>query len=142
MSLYRSGVGASWRDRQAALLPPFLPRLAVVFPGFLDALVCALADPLGPALGAFEPPLECEGLPALLRGFFSAAVCAGTVTTSAHASPATATIRKIKSPAKKVKGQIKDLPLVLMMRFTARPLAVCPARTRASTAADCRALRA
>src|SRR6266446_4719351 len=117
MSLYRSGVGASWRDRQVALLLPFLPRLAVDFPCLLDALLCATAGALGRALEAFAPVLEREALLVLLRGFFSAAVCAGTVTTSAQASPATATIRKIKSPAKKVKGQINDLPLCQAMRL-------------------------
>src|SRR5258707_11615247 len=116
MSLYRSGVGASWRERQAALLLPFLPRLAVAFPCLADALPGALAGALARVVAALEPllaadfewaeaafapPLECEALlVALLGGFFASVFCAGRFTASAQLRPAIAAIRKIKSPQK------------------------------------------
>ena len=144
-------MGASWRDRQAALLLPFLPRLAVVFPCLVDALACVpaggvecaaevfeplFAEALAWVLEPFEALFECEALPALVCGFFWAEFCAGELTTSVQASPATAAIRKMSSPAKN-KGQIKDLPLSLLMRFTVRQPEACPVRMKASTS-DCR----
>jgi len=54
------------------------------------------------AEAAFAPPLECEALlVALLGGFFAGVFCAGTFPATAQTSPATAAIRKIKSPQKK-----------------------------------------